>query len=299
MNRPAGIETEYGLNCEGFASAPDFAYQASRLVRAAPAPGAFRGWNYAGEDPHLDMRGTRVDTLAQDPNDFPGATDQSRLLSREELLANTVLQNGARLYNDHNHPEYCTDACLTLHDLVAQDKAGETLLRAAESARNAQLAQGRVRVLKNNTDYHGRSYGCHENYLAARGLPLEHLVDALVPFLVTRIVFAGAGRVGRERGDPAALQLSQRADFFEEVLGLNTTYRRPIFNTRDEPHADRLRFRRRRQSQRMGHGAQGRDYGAGPRPGGCRLATDPAAPRPRARAAGDLARPQPERDGRA
>ena len=117
-------------------------------------------------------------------------------------------------------------------------------MHAAEQAHNARLDGGRVRLVKNNTDYHGRSYGCHENYLTLREVPLDDLVDALVPFLATRQVFAGAGRVGIEGGDAGALQLSQRADFFETVVGINTTARRPIFNTRDEPHADRTRYRR-------------------------------------------------------
>lgn len=244
MNRPVGIETEYGLNCEGFAGPPDFAFESAMLIHAAPLPVAFRGWDYTDEDPRRDLRGTRVDALARDPNDLLGSTAQSSRMSREELLADTVLLNGARLYNDHNHPEYCTDACRTVTDLVAQDRAGEALMHAAEQAHNARLDGGRVRLVKNNTDYHGRSYGCHENYLTLRAVPLDDLIDALVPFLATRQVFAGAGRVGIEDGNAGALQLSQRADFFETVVGINTTARRPIFNTRDEPHADRSRYRR-------------------------------------------------------
>lgn len=261
MRRPVGIETEYGLNCEGFpgasgGSAPsaavDFAYEASRVVRSADAPGAFRGWDYQGEDPYRDLRGMRVERLARDPHDLQDRTDRSRHLSREELLANTVLLNGARYYNDHNHPEYCTEACLALLDLVAQDKAGERVLFACEQRRNAELAtevggQTRVRVLKNNTDYHGRSYGTHENYLFARALPLETVIRAMIPFFVTRQVYAGAGKVGIETsgaGVQPGFQLSQRADFFEERIGINTTAQRPIFNTRDEPHADKQKYRR-------------------------------------------------------
>ncbi len=244
MNRPVGIETEYGLNCEGFAGPPDFAFESAMLIHAAPLPVAFRGWDYTDEDPRRDLRGTRVDALARDANDHLGSTEQSSRMTREELLADTVLLNGARLYNDHNHPEYCTDACRTVLDLVAQDRAGEALMHEAEQAHNTRLDGGRVRLVKNNTDYHGRSYGCHENYLTLREVPLDDLVDALVPFLATRQVFAGAGRVGIEGGDAGALQLSQRADFFETVVGINTTARRPIFNTRDEPHADQTRYRR-------------------------------------------------------
>ena len=122
MNRPAGIETEYGLNCEGFAGEPDFAYEAARLIQAAPVEGAFRGWDYVGEDPYRDLRGGRANRLERDPRDLTGSTERSRGMSRDELLSNTVLRNGARLYNDHNHPEYCTDVCLTLKDLVARTR---------------------------------------------------------------------------------------------------------------------------------------------------------------------------------
>ena len=127
---------------------------------------------------------------------------------------------------------------------MAQDKAGERVMFAAETARNAVLGYGQIRLLKNNTDYHGRSYGCHENYLTSRKIPTDDLIRVTVPFLATRQVFAGAGRVGIEGGDPLQLQMSQRADFFEEVAGINTTARRPIFNTRDEPHADAGKYRR-------------------------------------------------------
>ena len=308
MRRPAGIETEYGLNCEGFPGAPggaaggagpglpggaaiDFAYECSRLVRAADVPGAFRGWDYQGEDPYRDLRGMRVERLARDPHDLQGPSDRSRHLSREELLANTVLLNGARFYNDHNHPEYCTEACLSLLDLVAQDKAGERVLFACEGRRNAELAQEvgpgtRVRVLKNNTDYHGRTYGMHENYLFPRSIPLETVIRATIPFFVTRQIFCGAGKVGIETsgGDvQPGFQLSQRADFFEERIGINTTAQRPLFNTRDEPHADKgqvpppARHQRGRQPLRVGHGDEGGHHRPGAGPDRGRL--DPA-PRP-------------------
>ena len=274
MRRPVGIETEYGLNCEGFPGTPmgpgagqehggaarsavpsvavDFSYEASRMVRCADLPGAFRGWDYQAEDPYRDLRGMRVDRLARDPHDLETPTDRSRALTREELLANTVLLNGARFYNDHNHPEYCTEACLALLDLVAHDKAGERVLYACEQRRNAELAaefgpHTRVRALKNNTDYHGRTYGTHENYLFPRAIALEVVVRAMIPFLVTRQLFAGAGKVGIEHSGAAVrpgFQLSQRADFFEERIGINTTAQRPIFNTRDEPHADKAKYRR-------------------------------------------------------
>ncbi len=260
MNRPVGIETEYGINCEGFAGPVDFAYEASAIVRGTPLDGVLRGWDYRREDPRLDLRGMRVEQLAHDPHDLHSTTELSDRLNRDELLANTVLTNGARFYNDHNHPEYCTDVCATLADLVAQDRAGELVLHRAEQARNEVLRRqrggsARVRLVKNNTDYHGRSFGTHENYLVARAWPFPALVRLMVPFLVTRQVYAGAGKVGLEghsgqttNGNAAmpapGFQLSQRADFFEQIVGINTTAQRPILNTRDEPHADRKKYRR-------------------------------------------------------
>ncbi len=266
MRRPVGIETEFGLNCEGFPAtanrnqsggvgAPpgvDFGYECARLVGACAEPGILRGWDYRAEDPYRDLRGMRVDHLARDPHDLHGPDDRSRTLSREELLANTVLPNGARFYNDHNHPEYCTEATPDLFELVAQDRAGEAIAFACEVARNAALAREvgpgtRVRLVKNNTDYHGRSYGMHENYLCARATPLDDLIRGLTPHLVSRSILCGAGKLGFESpGSPIApgFQLSQRADFFEERVGINTTAKRPVFNTRDEPHARSTSWRR-------------------------------------------------------
>ena len=246
MIRPVGIETEYGLNCEGFQEEIDFGYEASMVVRAAKVEGAFRGWDYSREDPYLDLRGTRVERLERDPKDLRDSTAKSSKMSAAELLANTVLPNGARYYNDHNHPEYCTETCTSLKELVAQDKAGERLLWSCQQIRNEGARDGQVRVVKNNTDYHGRSYGTHENYLVPRKVPFQRLVDGMLPFLTARQVLVGAGKVGCEGPTPgdAEFQLSQRADFFEERVGINTTARRPLFNTRDEPHADKGRWRR-------------------------------------------------------
>ena len=246
MVRPVGIETEYGLNCDGFTGEVDFAFEASTIVRAAAVEPSFRGWDYTNEDARLDMRGERVKSLARDPNDLRDSNAQSARLSEKELLADTVLPNGARYYNDHNHPEYCTDVCVSLKELVSQDKAGEALLLACQRARNSAADQGHVLVVKNNTDYHGRSYGTHENYLVSRSIPFSDLVAAVVPILVARQAIVGAGKVGSEGTSARRVefQISQRADFFEDVVGINTTVRRPIFNTRDEPHADNLKYRR-------------------------------------------------------
>jgi Pup amidohydrolase len=246
FNRLYGIETEYGLLVEG-RGAEDLMEESRLLVRAYP--GTWAGpWDYAAEDPRRDMRGFRVDHLnynrADARLDRPGA---SSALSSEEQRSDRVLVNGARLYNDHGHPEYSTPECRSLRDLVAHDRAGERIVR--ECARLRSEATGReVRIFKNNTDFHGMSYGCHEGYLTPRDVPFEQLLHGLVPFLVTRILFVGAGKVGVETSGPfkkeCKFQLSQRADFFSEVASVDTLAKRPIFNTRDEAHADPRHYRR-------------------------------------------------------
>ena len=148
-----------------------------------------------------------------------------------------VLGNGARFYVDHGHPEYCTPETTSPTDLLVHELAGDRIV--ADAATRVSHALGSpVRVFKNNTDGKGQSYGYHENYLLRRATPWEAIEAALPTLLVTRVVLAGAGRVGL---GPASthpgFQLSQRADFFERVSGLDTTQNRGIVNTRDEPHA--------------------------------------------------------------
>lgn len=157
---------------------------------------------------------------------------------------NAVLGNGARAYVDHAHPEYCTPEVTTPSDLVAHAAAGDVLMARAAAAA-AEEVGGDVRLFKNNTDGRGASYGSHENYLVPRSVPFEAIVAGLTAHLVTRLPLCGAGRVGlgRASSEPG-FQISQRADFFEALVGLETTRRRPIVNTRDEPHADPRRWRR-------------------------------------------------------
>jgi proteasome accessory factor A len=173
----------------------------------------------------------------------------NRPLSFEETRGDLVLSNGARFYTDHAHPEYATPECTTLRELIAQDKAGERILAECARRRNKQLAPGReVRLYKNNTDFMGHSYGCHDNYLMSRAVPWDRLVPEVVPFLITRQLYAGAGKLGiegeRATGPPGLFQLSQRADFFCVLLSVDTMNRRPLVNTRDEPHADAGQYRR-------------------------------------------------------
>ena len=157
----------------------------------------------------------------------------------------TVLTSGARLYVDHAHPEYATPECTNARDLVVWDVAGERIMAAAGRRAEDLLPPGHaVHLHKNNTDGKGAAYGTHENYLVPRQVPFGLLTRQLIPLFVTRIALTGAGRVGSDAEPSAAFQLSQRADFFEAEIGLETTVRRPLMNTRDEPHADPDRWRR-------------------------------------------------------
>ncbi len=157
-----------------------------------------------------------------------------------------MLTNGARLYVDHAHPEYSTPECHNPLEAALYDKAGEVVLARAAAAAQAALADGeRMLIHKNNSDGKGNSYGAHENYLLARDLPFNDVVRFFTTFLVTRQIFTGSGKLGAENGRPQVeFQLTQRADFFEEEVGLETTLKRPIINTRDEPHGDASKYRR-------------------------------------------------------
>jgi proteasome accessory factor A len=160
-------------------------------------------------------------------------------------MANVILTNGARLYVDHAHPEYSTPEVTNPRDVVLWDKAGEQVM--AEAARRAARVPGTqpIQLYKNNTDGKGASYGAHENYLMDRRTPFLDIIRGLIPFFVTRQVVAGSGRVGiGTESRTQGFQLSQRADFFEVEVGLETTLKRPIINTRDEPHADADKYRR-------------------------------------------------------
>lgn len=233
-----GIETEYGIAVDGPEKVNPVV--ASSLVVSSYRQAGERdfGWDNSDEHPLRDARGTDLDELHYE------------LSSGSELdvdlgLANTVLTNGARFYVDHAHPEYATPECSNARDVVIWDKAGEVILdRAAKRASQMLPAGGRVLIHKNNTDGKGAAYGTHENYLVPRHLPFSTLTDELMGFFVSRLLFVGAGRIGSEFDDGVEFQLSQRADFFEVEVGLETTMKRPLMNTRDEPHADATKYRR-------------------------------------------------------
>jgi Pup amidohydrolase len=229
-----GVETEYGLYVEG-RGAEDQIDDSADLLKGYPGPG-FAGWNYGHERPRADLRGFSVDRLAEDPEDRKFDRARNRTHDRD-LRNDRVLPNGARFYNDHGHPEYATPETLCLRDLAEYDRLGQDVVLQAGRA-FAQATGRAVKLYKNNTDFHKASYGTHESYLTKREFGFQRLFDAVTPMLVARQILTGAGKVGAEHGSACAYQISQRADFFVEAANLETLYRRPVFNTRDEPHAD-------------------------------------------------------------
>ena len=241
-----GIETEYGIARDG-ADDLDVVAESIALVRSAMDPGVRMRWDYEAENPHHDDRGFDVPELRQD---FDEASyfeqDTRRELSFAEIKSDLALGNGARFYNDHAHPEYCTPECSTLAELVAHDRAGERVVMACAQRLSARRG-ATVRLYKNNTDFRGHSYGCHENYLLPRALPWDRLAAGAQAFLVTRQIFAGAGKFAVEAEDKFVspqFQIAQRSDFFSELQSVDTMQRRPLINTRDEPHADPRQWRR-------------------------------------------------------
>ncbi len=239
VHRVMGLETEFGISHPGHPNANPVRMSGlvvnAHAVAAGRTGGLARRWDYDEESPLRDARGFDMTRAEADPaqlTDDPGT-------------ANVVLTNGARLYVDHAHPEYSSPEVTNPWDAVVWDRAG-TLIAAEAARAAAHLPGGHEIVLyKNNTDGKGASYGTHENYLMDRRTPFRSVVEALIPFFVTRQVFTGAGRVGLgQDGRRPGFQLSSRADFFEVEVGLETTLKRPIINTRDEPHADPALWRR-------------------------------------------------------
>ena len=239
VRRVMGTETEYGISVPGQPGA-NAMVTSSQVVNAYQAATSARSrrarWDFEEENPLRDARGF---DLARD------SADSTQLTDEDLGLANVILTNGARLYVDHAHPEYSAPECTNPMAAVTWDKAGERVM--AEAAARAATVPGTapIQLYKNNTDNKGASYGCHENYLMRRSTPFADIVRHLTPFFVSRQVICGAGRVGiGADGRDDGFQVSQRADFFEVEVGLETTLKRPIINTRDEPHSDPEKYRR-------------------------------------------------------
>lgn len=233
MVRVLGTETEFGIAGRNVGTFDPVA-ESLRLIGSypgLPAPTAL--WDYDQENPLLDARGFEVEGERERPG-----PEYNRLL-------NKPLVNGGRLYVDGAHPEYSTPECTNPRQVVAYERAGLRVLDACLRAMVRATGEEPVLLYKNNSDGKGNSYGYHENYLLSRSVPFERVIQVLVPFLVTRQIYAGAGKVGSEnQTSPTDYQISQRADFCECLVDLNTMVKRPIINTRDEPHADFAKYRR-------------------------------------------------------
>jgi len=243
LRRIYGTETEYGIIHRGVKdsnpiSASSFLINAylSKTSDPGVGPNSPRvGWDFIDETPDIDIRGFAP--IGSLPPEI------------EPNLVNAVLVNGSRYYVDHAHPELSTPECSDPLSLLKWDRAGDEILINSMSAANEALPEGEeIIIYKNNSDGKGNSYGCHENYLVSRETPFGRIIQHATTHFITRQIFTGAGKVGSEdTGDKRMeipFQLTQRADFFEEEVGLETTLKRPIINTRDEPHADPLKYRR-------------------------------------------------------
>jgi proteasome accessory factor A len=229
-----GTEIEYGITVKGD---PDFDPISSCVLLVNAYREDHAGeilWDYDQENPLADARGFQVDGEKYTPN------------QQENIARNKTLINGARYYVDHAHPEYSCPEVTNPRDVVVHEKAGERILEASRREANALLPAGAQMLLyKNNSDRKGNSYGAHENFLMDRRTSFKQVVEHLMPFFVTRQIYCGAGKVGSEnRSQACDYQISQRADFFETEVALDTMVKRPIINTRDEPHADREKYRR-------------------------------------------------------
>jgi proteasome accessory factor A len=234
IRKVCGIETEYGIVLRGVGESNPVT-ASSLLINAYVSQQQRKvEWDFEDESPGRDARGfAREGAMAPEV---------------ETHLVNAVLTNGARYYVDHAHPEFSTPECADARECVRYDKAGERILaRSMQAALEVLPAGHDIVVYKNNSDRKGNSYGTHENYLMDRAVPFARIVQHVMPHFVSRQIYTGAGKVGSEvlTGDAQIpFQLTQRADFFEEEVGLETTLKRPIVNTRDEPHADAQRYRR-------------------------------------------------------
>ena len=235
-----GIETEYGVAVPGHPHMNAMMLSSQVVNAYAQAAGPHRvtkaRWDYDEETPLRDARGFDMSRAEADP---------SQLTDDDLGLANVILTNGARLYVDHAHPEYSSPEVTNPRDGVLYDAAGAQIMARAAAMASRVPGASPINLYKNNTDNKGASYGTHENYLMRRDTAFADIVRVMTPFFISRQVVCGSGRVGiGQEGRRAGFQLSQRADYFEVEVGLETTLKRPIINTRDEPHADPEKYRR-------------------------------------------------------
>ena len=225
-----GLENEYGISSK---LNTDPITLSNRIVLAYAKhvyPDSNIRWDYDVENPLRDARGFDMSRADADP---------SQLTDEGQAIPNLVLPNGARFYVDHAHPEYSAPEVLNPMDITKWDLAGEQIMKIAVAIDGKDYPDDQIRVFKNNVDNKGSSYGTHENYQMHRTTQFSKIVAGLTPHFITRQIFCGAGRIGiGQKSEKVGFQISQRADYIEAHVGLETTMRRPIINTRDEPHAD-------------------------------------------------------------
>ncbi len=240
VRRIMGTEVEYGISVPGDPTANPVMTSTQVVLAYAASVAAPRArrprWDYEVESPLRDARGY----------DLSGLFGQLVEPDVEDLgAANVILSDGARLYVDHAHPEFAAPETTNPLDAVLFDKAGERVMEQAALLASRVPGAKPLQMYKNNVDGKGVSYGTHENYLCQRETAFPQLISGLLPFFASRQVITGSGRVGIGRtGQVDGYQLSQRADYIEVEVGLETTLKRGIINTRDEPHADAEKYRR-------------------------------------------------------
>lgn len=246
MERFIGTETEYGISTPGHDHVSPIVTSTHAVVSYASARGFGDHrvrWDFTDESPLRDSRGFDLRRYHQAPVVDPHAIG----------VANVFITNGARFYVDHAHPEYSSPEVTNAWDAMVYDAAGDHILMQAVADTAAFSSQGKsvldghdpcppLKIYKNNVDGKGASYGAHENYRYRRDADsagFDVIAQALIPFFVTRQVIIGAGRVGiGQHGEKPGFQISQRADYIEQEISLETTLNRGIINTRDEPHTD-------------------------------------------------------------
>lgn len=243
MERFIGTETEYGISTPGHNHVSPIVTSTHAVVSYASARGFGQHrvrWDFTDESPLRDSRGFDLRRYHHAPVVDPHAIG----------VANVFVTNGARFYVDHAHPEYSSPEVTNAWDAMVYDTAGDHILLQAIADTAAFSSQGKsvldghepcppLKIYKNNVDGKGASYGAHENYRYRRDIDFDRIAQALIPFFVARQVIIGAGRVGLgQQGDKPGFQISQRADYIEQEISLETTLNRGIINTRDEPHTN-------------------------------------------------------------
>lgn len=230
VRRVMGIETEYGISSRGgqFENHTSLSCDVIAAAAGAQPQLAHVRWSYNREDPVHDARGYHI----------PRSHVRSDLLTDSPALQtlNAPQINGSRIYVDHAHPEYSSAEVMSPAEALLYDRAGDSLMTRA--AQNASSTDKPLKIYRNNTDGKGASWGSHENYQVLRSVPFEHIATVFTAHAVSRQIFTGSGRVGiGQNSEKPGFQLTQRSDFFMSKIGLQTTFDRPIVNTRDESHS--------------------------------------------------------------